>query len=69
MSMMENLKFIEEKGIKSFLEQQRKKYTCPKCGGVICVHRKKCAQNVAELSVFIAKNVTLVLNILEAFIK
>jgi len=42
MSMMENLKFIEEKGMESFLEQQRKKYTCPKCGGVICVHNKKC---------------------------
>lgn len=42
MSMMGNLKFIEEKGIKSFLKQQKEKYKCPNCGGVICVHNKKC---------------------------
>jgi len=42
MSMIENLNFIKEKGIERFLEQQKEKYTCPKCGGIICVHNKKC---------------------------
>ena len=42
MSMIENLNFIKEKGIERFLEQQKEKYTCPKCGGIICVHTKKC---------------------------
>jgi len=42
MSMLENLKFIEKEGMKKFLKQQKEKYTCPKCGGIICVHNKKC---------------------------
>lgn len=42
MSMIENLKFIKKEGMERFLEQQKEKYKCPKCGGVICVHNKKC---------------------------
>ena len=42
MSMIENLKFIKEEGMNRFLEQQKEKYTCPECGGVICVHNKTC---------------------------
>ena len=42
MSMIENLKFIKKHGMKKFLTEQRKKYKCPDCGGVICVHDKKC---------------------------
>jgi hypothetical protein len=44
MSMFENLEFIRDKGIDRFLKAQRKKYKCPKCGGVMCVHRKKCLE-------------------------
>ena len=42
MSMIENLKFIEANGIQKFLRQQEEKYKCPNCGGIICVHTKKC---------------------------
>jgi hypothetical protein len=42
MSMLENLEFIKNNGIDAFIAQQEAKYKCPKCGGVICVHRKRC---------------------------
>lgn len=42
MSMIENLEFIRDNGIKEFLKQQEKKYKCPDCNGVICVHNKIC---------------------------
>ena len=42
MSMIENLKFIQYQGIEKFLKQQEKKYQCPECGGVICVHNGVC---------------------------
>lgn len=42
MSMIENLNEIRNRGITQFLANQRKKYKCPKCGGVICVHNRKC---------------------------
>jgi len=42
MSMINNLEFIKNKGIKMFLKQQEEKYSCPKCNGVICVHTNKC---------------------------
>ena len=42
MSMIENLEYIRDNGIDEFLKQQEKKYQCPKCGGVICVHNRTC---------------------------
>lgn len=42
MSMIENLKMIKNEGFKKFLKQQKEKYSCPICGGVICVHNKIC---------------------------
>ena len=42
MSEIENLNFIKEKGIKKFLINQDKKWSCPKCGKKICVHKGKC---------------------------
>lgn len=42
MSMIENLEYIRDKGIDAFLKQQEKKYQCPECGGVICVHNNIC---------------------------
>jgi len=41
MSMVENLDFIKDKGIKKFLKWQGKKYSCA-CGGTICTHNGKC---------------------------
>ena len=42
MSMIENLEYIKEKGMASFLKQQEDRYRCPECGGMICVHDKQC---------------------------
>ena len=42
MSMIKNLEFIRDNGMDLFLEQQEEKYKCDECGGVICVHNKKC---------------------------
>ena len=42
MSMVENLKEIEEKGMVSFLINQENKYKCPECGDVMSVHNRKC---------------------------
>lgn len=42
MSMIENLEKIRDNGIDDFLNQQEKKYQCPECGGVICVHNGIC---------------------------
>lgn len=41
-SMIENLKYIKEKGINAFLEKEKKKWTCPQCGGVITCHGSIC---------------------------
>ncbi|WP_225353891.1 hypothetical protein [Methanolacinia petrolearia] len=42
MSMIENLKYIQEHGISAFLEEQEKKWRCEKCGGEICCHNGLC---------------------------
>jgi hypothetical protein len=42
MSMVENLEFIKNFGIKKFIENEKARWTCPKCGGVICVHKGSC---------------------------
>jgi len=42
MSMVENLRFIKEHGMRSFLEKEEAKWRCPECGGVICCHNGLC---------------------------
>ena len=42
MSMLENLRHIEETGIRAFVNNERKRWTCPACGGTVCVHRDLC---------------------------
>jgi hypothetical protein len=42
MSMIENLGNISELGLKEFISRERPRWTCPKCGEVICVHRESC---------------------------
>jgi len=44
MSMIDNLEFIRDNGIDKFLRQQSKKYKCPTCDGMICIHNGKCYQ-------------------------
>jgi hypothetical protein len=42
MSMIENLKFIKEEGIRKFVDNEKNRWTCKKCKGTICVHRSFC---------------------------
>lgn len=42
MSMIENLKFIKDKGIEMFLESEQEKWKCEKCGTGLSVHRDNC---------------------------
>ena len=42
MSMIENLEYVRDNGMDKFLGKQEKKYKCPECGGVICVHNGIC---------------------------
>jgi ribosomal protein S27AE len=43
MSMIENLGTISASGIGRFLASEKVKWTCSKCGGIICVHKGLCS--------------------------
>jgi hypothetical protein len=42
MSMIENLGNIRELGIRKFVANEKVRWTCPECGGAICVHNRYC---------------------------
>jgi len=42
MSMVENLENIKKEGIDAFLQREEQRWTCPACGGIVCVHRAEC---------------------------
>ena len=42
MSMIENLENIKKLGIKKFLEKEKTRWVCQKCGGTICIHKEYC---------------------------
>ena len=42
MSMIENLKLIEQHGIEFFLWKEEGKWSCPNCGNTICCHKGLC---------------------------
>lgn len=42
LSLIENLRTIENIGIDKFLENENIKWECKKCGSVLCVHRNEC---------------------------
>jgi hypothetical protein len=42
MSMLENLKYIKNFGIRKFIKSEKARWTCPECGRVICVHKGFC---------------------------
>ena len=41
-NMVKNLKRIQEVGVEKWFHEQEKLYTCPECGGEICVHDAEC---------------------------
>ena len=42
MSMIENLENIKKIGLSAFIENEKERWHCTSCGGVICVHRGYC---------------------------
>ena len=42
MSMIENLGFIKANGIRKFIKYEKDRWTCPECGGILCVHKGMC---------------------------
>jgi hypothetical protein len=40
--LIENLKRIKEIGVEKWLQEQKELYTCPECGGEICIHDVEC---------------------------
>jgi hypothetical protein len=49
MSMIANLDFIKEQGLRPFLASEEEKWRCPGCGGVICCHNGLCLNCSLEL--------------------
>ena len=43
-SLLENSKAVKTRGMSVFLKEQREKYTCPKCGGIISIHDVECSE-------------------------
>jgi hypothetical protein len=42
MSLIENLEYIRENGIRLFLDKEEEKWRCPECGETICCHNGIC---------------------------
>jgi len=42
MGMIANLENIKKKGIREFIRNEKERWTCPACGGTLCVHRPQC---------------------------
>ena len=42
MSMIDNLMDIRNFGIRHFIRGEKRKWTCPECGGLLCVHKPQC---------------------------
>ena len=41
-NIYENLQTIENRGIIEFLENEKEKWTCKRCGNLLCMHNKVC---------------------------
>jgi hypothetical protein len=42
MSMIKNLESIKKLGIRKFIRNEKLKWACIECGGIICVHKGYC---------------------------
>lgn len=47
-SLIDNSSFVKENGLTKFMEQQKGKYTCPECGGIISLHDRECSECKAK---------------------
>jgi hypothetical protein len=42
MSTIENLKKMEKIGVREFVKNEKIRWMCPSCRGIICVHQGRC---------------------------
>lgn len=49
MSMIENLESVEKAGIRAFVRDEKVRWACPECGGIVCVHTGCCSGCGKEL--------------------
>ena len=50
MSMIENLENIKKLGVKRFVANEKKRWKCKKCGGVVNVHKAICSSCGSNLT-------------------
>lgn len=43
-SLIENCRYVQAYGLENFMEQQKEKYICPQCGGIISIHDGECSE-------------------------
>ena len=48
-SLIENSLLVKEHGLTEFMKQQKEKYTCPTCGGIISMHDNECSECQTKL--------------------
>jgi hypothetical protein len=41
-SPIANLRFIREHGVRRFIREEKAQWTCPSCGGLLCMHLPEC---------------------------
>jgi len=41
-NIIDNLTFIKDNGLESFIVKEKNHYMCPQCGDTICIYNKKC---------------------------
>jgi hypothetical protein len=41
-SLIENMTYVKENGLEAFTKREKEKWKCPTCGGVVCIHTKRC---------------------------
>jgi hypothetical protein len=41
-NLIDNLESIKKSGITHFVKNENKKWTCPECGSMICMHKPQC---------------------------
>lgn len=43
-SLIANSAYVQKRGLTAFMEEQKKRYTCPVCGGIISIHDAECGE-------------------------
>jgi hypothetical protein len=42
MSMIDNLKIMKKLGVRQFTRKEVKRWACPECGTILCIHKESC---------------------------